>query len=586
MASIFGSFEIAKSGLSVAMLQLNVTEQNIANANTKGYTRQRAVTSAIEPNSSNYLIAPRHAALVGQGVEVTGVTQIRSDYLDAQFRKLNADFFANDSIEQALTYLNGVFNELDEESGLTTAIKNFYSALNTFSSDPSSHEYRTNVQQQAQALTATFNTIYDEMRSLWGDQSSSIRTDVAQINSYAEKIANLNLAIARAVQADAATNDLKDELNLLLDELSGYVNIEYKFNHNQTVDITIGGNVLVTGRVFNRLELTTPAENAAAIDALTQDIAALNGQIKSALEAGEDTAELEAQLQDKLDALGEYISVTVEADPDTNLRSVYFEGVALVSGTEAFAASEAAESKLEAWVAFNTPTLTLAGQKLEHGVDITGGQLFGHIRMATSFDNDAQGIPFYMAQLDDLARAMARDINEIHRTGWTYPFGGTESKTGINFFYAPSTFDAEGNPVYDYSAITAGNIRLSDEVLSSPNYIAASSEEVNLKAGVTESGNNEIARRLYATLSTNGYFDKLNSIVADLAIETNTVRSIKATKDTLVTSVDTQRQSLSSVSMDEETTNLIMFQQTYNACARVVTTISEMIDTLVNRMGV
>ena len=66
------------------------------------------------------------------------------------------------------------------------------------------------------------------MRSLWDDQTSSIRTDVAQINSYAEKPAALNYTPAR--QADAATNDLKDELNLLLDELSGYVNIEYRFN--------------------------------------------------------------------------------------------------------------------------------------------------------------------------------------------------------------------------------------------------------------------------------------------------------------------------------------------------------------------
>ena len=165
------------------------------------------------------------------------------------------------------------------------------------------------------------------------------------------------------------------------------------------------------------------------------------------------------------------------------------------------------------------------------------------------------------------------------------PFG-TQSQTGVNFFHVPSTLDAEGNTVYDYSTVTAGTIRLSAEVLSSPNFIAASSEKINLEAGVTESGNNVVARALFGTLSTNGYFDRLNSIVADLAIETDTVRSIMATKDTLVTSVDMQRMALSSVSMDEETTNLIMFQQTYNACARVVTTISEMIDTLVNRMGV
>ena len=78
MLSTFGAFEAAKTGLSISMQQFNVTEQNIANANTDGYTRQRILTSAKEPASSSYLIAQLNNPNVGQGVKATGIQQIRS----------------------------------------------------------------------------------------------------------------------------------------------------------------------------------------------------------------------------------------------------------------------------------------------------------------------------------------------------------------------------------------------------------------------------------------------------------------------------------------------------------------------------
>ena len=591
MSTIFGSFEAAKSGLSTSLLQRNVTEQNIANANTKGYTRQRAITSAKEPNSSNYLIAPRHSALVGQGVEVTKVTQIRSQYLDAQYRKLSSDYFAGDAVDEAMTYLCGVLNELDEDAGLTVAIKNFYSALNTFTSDPSSREYRTNVQQQAQALTDTFNTIYNEMMSLWEDQNASIKTDVEQINAYAEKIANLNLAIARATQAEAATNDLKDELNLLLDELSEYVDIEFEFKANDTVDVYVGGHLLVSGRYFNKLNVTSKASE---VDAITAQIAQLNRRIMAAPEGEKEAIALErSALIEKLADYG--FTVQEETGGEEGAVSLKLpNGRYLVNGTQSFSSAQAMSDLLpmDQWVAFSQNTVSIdvaAGdgtEPLDFGGAVKGGRLYGHMRMAGSLDKDLQGIPFYMNELNELARAIAQDINDIHQQGYTYPYDGKESRSGINFFHVASRQDEGGNTIYDYSTLTAGNLRLSDEVKESPFNIAASDKPIDLSAGSTESGNNLNARRLFETLSQNGYYDRLNSIVADLAIETDTVQNIKTTKNTLLISVDTQRQSLSSVSMDEETTNLIMFQQTYNACARVVTTISEMIDTLINRMGV
>jgi flagellar hook-associated protein 1 FlgK len=274
MPSTFGSFEAAKTGLSVSMQQLNVTEQNIANVNTPGYTRQRILTSAKEPASSSYLIAQLSKAAVGQGVEVICIQQIRSAYLDQQYRNLNASHSYSASRSDALTYLTGVFNELDEDSSLTAAIGNFFSALNTFSSDTSSKEYRTNVQQQAQSMTESFRTVYEEMQSLWRDQNDSVDMLSQKINSLAQKIAALNDAIARSEQTGGTANDLNDERNLLLDELSGYVNITYAPNavNGSMVDVKIGDLVLVDGKTPNRIVLNSASNHIADIDSLLNQL--------------------------------------------------------------------------------------------------------------------------------------------------------------------------------------------------------------------------------------------------------------------------------------------------------------------------
>jgi flagellar hook-associated protein 1 FlgK len=98
-------------------------------------------------------------------------------------------------------------------------------------------------------------------------------------------------------------------------------------------------------------------------------------------------------------------------------------------------------------------------------------------------------------------------------------------------------------------------------------------------------GNSEVAASLYADLAESGYYGDLNSIVGHLAIALDTSKSLLDTKESLLNSVDTQRTSVSGVSVDEETTNLIVYQQSYNACARVISAIDEMLDTLINSMG-
>ena len=102
---------------------------------------------------------------------------------------------------------------------------------------------------------------------------------------------------------------------------------------------------------------------------------------------------------------------------------------------------------------------------------------------------------------------------------------------------------------------------------------------------MTETGNNIIALELFNDLNSSNYYGKLNSIVGHLAIAIDSSRSILDTRESLINSVDRQRTSISGVDLDEEATNLIVFQQSFDACARIITTIDEMLNTMINNMG-
>jgi flagellar hook-associated protein 1 FlgK len=123
-------------------------------------------------------------------------------------------------------------------------------------------------------------------------------------------------------------------------------------------------------------------------------------------------------------------------------------------------------------------------------------------------------------------------------------------------------------------------------VLASVYNIAGASQEVQLGDDPTETGNMEIAEAMFKDLVNSGYYEKLNSIIGNLSITSYTSKGIMNTKGSLLKSVDAQRTSLSGVSLDEETTNLIVYQQSYNACSRVITTLDQMLDKMINDMGI
>lgn len=565
--------------MSAARVALDITGQNISNADTEGYTRQTVGTSSVPPAGNGYLINQIIASTnIGQGVSVADISQIRSAYLDEQYRNQYTDFCKSEYLTQGLTYLENLFDELDDETSLTVSISNFFDALSDFANDPTSEAARTTVQQTAISLSENFNLIYKEMVDLYNDQNSSVRTVASEINQIAGQIASLNKAIADYEVSGETANDLRDKRNLLLDKLSGYADISYTASGSM-VSVSIAGETLVEGKTFNRIIITTATEE---IQLICQELAALNGDIIS---SGAITPEQEALRDayiDELNAISGKIACSVDAADGTVTVDINYLDNMMNAKTDTLVAGStftaiAGDAVREYQGAEEEYVLRLGSTRLDMET-VGGGELSAHLCLRDEGGTSDSGIPYYISQLDGFARSIAETVNKCMNDGYTFP----DKENGYTSINGVDMFEDFGG---SYDLITAGNFAVSKAVLESVWNLAASDAEIDLDLSDTQSANNAVALKLADLINTEDYSATLDGLVSHLGVAVASSESTLDTQQSLLASISNQRESISGVSLDEEAVNLIKYQQTYNACSRLITTIDELLDRLINRTG-
>jgi hypothetical protein len=247
----------------------------------------------------------------------------------------------------------------------------------------------------------------------------------------------------------------------------------------------------------------------------------------------------------------------------------------LVSGAAFTAATDTAVREYDgADVEF---VLKLGGRYLNSGT-LESGELFAHLFLRDSGSASDSGIPYYIGRLDDLARSIVQSVNGCMNAGYTYP----DAENGYTSVNMVDMFEDFGD---SYGLVTAGNFSLSPSVLESVWNLAASDTEIDLDASDTQSANNKVALKLAELIHTEDYSATLDGLVSHLGVKVQSSKNTLDTQQSLLNSIGNQRESVSGVSLDEEAVSLIMYQQTYSACARVITTVDEMLDKLINGTG-
>lgn len=524
MGSTFMGLETSKRGLYTQQSALYTTGHNISNANTLGYSRQRVNMEATLGYPGTGLNAPKIPGHLGTGVQAQSVQRIRDSFVDTQYRQESNKLGYWDSRSQAITQMEDVLNE-PSDYGLAKSMNEFWKSLQDLSVNPENGGARSVVVQRGVAVADSFNYLSKSISQIQENAGKEIGISLKDVNSILEQIASINEQIQAIEPNGYMPNDLYDARDTLLDELSTYLPIE-------TSNVKSGGNALAIaeGSVTVKLKLN----NGTSIDIIS----------------GKDFKQFRTSPALTTDNGGDGITPT---GPVTGLSLVNVDA----SGKDSM------------------PTDTISLSNLNDSGKIKSlVNSYGYETGDTT--NPIKGLyPDMLAKLDKMAKAFAEEFNKLHAQGTDI-----NGEKGGEFF-------VQKNPINGQS-ITASNISVSKDIIDDPNNLAASSSSI----GEAEPGNGKqalaLANMKFASLGDLGnvsaqtYFEGL---IGQLGVDGQQATRLAFNSATLQQAVTERRASVSSVSLDEEMTNMIIFQQAYNASARMITVVDETLDKIINGMG-
>lgn len=276
--SINLSFDIGQKALRANQLGLTVTGQNIANVNNPTYSRQEVVLTSVAP-SVNLASSP------GGGVDVTAIQAAKSEFIDSRLRtetSINGRLAAQ---QQALTPLDTVFND-SGTGGINSALNTFFSAFRNLDVNPTSTALRTNVIESASVLGSAFSATRSRLNDIQSQTDKLLQGEVGNVNSLLDEIAKLNTQIGNAENSNVNNNELVDQRNNLLNQLSEHIDINITKNEDSslTVSLSDGKALVLNDKVFQLQANPTPPNGLTTITLNGQTANINNGKIKGLLD--------------------------------------------------------------------------------------------------------------------------------------------------------------------------------------------------------------------------------------------------------------------------------------------------------------
>jgi flagellar hook-associated protein 1 len=241
----YAGLQTALSGLEAAQAAIDTTGQNIANANTPGYSRQRVVQTEQTPMTIPALSAiTGQGAQVGLGVDITTISRVRDQFLDTSYRQQNTQTSGNNTTSTLLGQVQAALDEPSSSGGLSTALNQFWTAWSGRQSSPTDQGARQAVLGAGATVAQGLNTLSGELTTLesqvTGQYNELIDPSSAPVASDANQIAALNVQISNAQTSGLDANSLLDQRDQLIDDLSQYSNVNVTQRTDGMVDVSFG----------------------------------------------------------------------------------------------------------------------------------------------------------------------------------------------------------------------------------------------------------------------------------------------------------------------------------------------------------
>mgnify|MGYP006271532489 CR=1 FL=1 len=265
MVTLFGLLQQGARGIHAAQAGLNVTGQNLSNAKTEGYSRQRLVQEA-----ASAIALPN--GIFGQGVEVVNVERLRDSFIEEQIRGSRSDTSYYEEMESVFRQLETILNdplasvsdsEIDRTAeGLNDQLSRFFQTINDLSSNPEAPELRNAVVENGVTLSQSFQTVANGLDTLRSDLNGEVSRYVEDINRMTQEVASLNGQIAASEAGGRIASDLRDQRDRILSDLAEFVPITTESGPNGVVHVNLLGERLVDGVNSTALRMeSSPDEN-------------------------------------------------------------------------------------------------------------------------------------------------------------------------------------------------------------------------------------------------------------------------------------------------------------------------------------
>jgi len=627
------------SGLRIAQANIAVTGHNISNVNTDGFSRQR-INQGDFP--SRNIGVGLNLKQVGMGADILSIQQVRNKFMDMMFRSEvgRAHFYdtqhtVSSAVEETMRELQNM--ELDEirNSGSGMAVtRQIWMAVQELSMNPSGIEARGNF---ISASVQYINRMNDTHRRLVEQQNvlnGEVKDLVSEINRLLNTINDMNAVIMANEQTGQNANDFRDTRNLAQDRLSAILDVD--FRHNQRtgqVEVTSNGHQLVSGGIVTYVGLRFTAEGSNLVEPVVGQDVVPGARIfdfdpnfryaHSLLRLDRPPRDFErpGQLMGVIMSRGlfqaDHTSTAQEVDPAWNLDPANAQDARAIAQWEA-------RNHFNAHHTTIPRTIRELDIKFNHAVTLINeyfmNQNPGTRGEWSAFEVDANGRPLVI--FDPVEGYVLAQTNAAGVLEPIIPFrhptinidredvpGGNHFGVPIFILRDPDHIDAgriTADAQYDAAAFpqglnmnglnfTLGNVVINPLLLTPTGY-----NYLGLSTNLIDRDDNQTMIAMLGTWHENlltienyrgersaamGMDDFYNHIVTNLAAQTSRIRNLAETQLDIVQEIEGTRHRTFGVSLDEEMTNMMRFQHSFNAASRAINTINDMLETLLTRTG-
>lgn len=491
--------------MSANQVAMETSGNNIANANTPGYSRQQ-VSMTEQPAFYEPGIGS-----VGTGVDVTGINRVVDDFVRTQVRDANSKYQYYQEKSDKLGQLQDILNE-PSNNGIIKQLATLTTAWNTLADDPELGTAKSSVVENAGSFADSVKEMAGNISDLGDNITSTLAKNALDFNSDVKQLQTLNQQIYNLTSIGQTPNDLLDQRDATLKNLSSIDNITGTVDNYGRVSINLGSQTILNGDTRNTLSVVTASANGTAT--IAQDGDTVDGQQQVSSNDPVNTI-----LLTQTDAAGKVSYSPMTVDTGT------------MGGLE-----------------------TAAGEVSQR-----------------------------LQELNSFAETIAKTTNLVYTKGQSSTSGFFDIGSDANSYASNMAVDA--GLTADPDKLTAGNGAAGDNSIATA---IVNLGTVKFDYPVTDSQlntYNKTTMTFDASASGKTYSDAFNNIVTKNAISKQQADNLATAQNSVLSQLNNQDQAVSGVSVNEEITNVIAYQRGFEANARVISVISDMLDTLINKTG-